>query len=89
MFSEAPTISYHAQIAVHQRWNRAGFWPLTRPDPFWLGDPTRSLSVVKQILDNGLTAVGQLRVWKVKPFSGLVYSISRLSESVLLEKTAW
>jgi len=40
------------------------FWPVIRPDPRWLltrwpdrPDPTGSLSVVKQILDNGLIAI--------------------------------
>jgi len=44
-----------------QRWNRVRIidpWPdPTRPGGIWPGDLTRSLSVVKQILDNGLTAV--------------------------------
>jgi len=74
------------------------FWPgdLTRPSGFWPGDdPTRSLSVVKQILDNGLIAVAvSVRpVGKTEPFSGLIYSIThtlyrrvtKMSESVLLE----
>jgi len=69
------------------------FWPLTRPNPVAFNpvtrpDPTRSLSVVKQILDNGLIAVS-VTCQKPKPLSDLIYSISRLSEFMLLQQTAW
>ena len=51
------------------------FSPVTGPDP------TRSLNVVKQILNNVLITVMytvqyQLPVRKPKPYSGLIYSIS-------------
>ena len=42
---------------------------------------------MKQILDNGLIAVS-VTCQETKPFSGLIHSISRLSESVLLELAA-
>jgi len=63
------------------------FWPVTpldpvACDPLTQSDQIRSLSIVKQILDNGLIVVS---VRKPKPFSGLIYTISWLSEFVLLE----
>jgi len=70
--------------AVHDRdGNSTGSGFLTRDpyrsDGFWPGDPTRpdptrSLSVVKQILNNGLTTVSvrlPVTVRKPKPFSAL------------------
>ena len=44
-------------------------WLLTR----W-PDLTQSLSIVKQILDNGFIAVS-VTCQETKPFSGLIYSI--------------
>jgi len=60
-FPSKPTSSLHL-LVLHMHVNLLlgriaemepgqDFWPLTRPDPI------RSLSVVKQILDNGLIAV--------------------------------
>ena len=48
----AMTACYSIISCTDQRWNRVRiFDPVTRPDPI------RSLSVVKQIIDNGLIAV--------------------------------
>ena len=55
-------------------------WPLTRPNPVAFDpvirlDQTRTLSVVKQILDNGLIAVS-VTYQETQPFSGRIYSIT-------------
>ena len=71
---------------MYQRWNQVRIFTRgpTQLGGFWPGDPTQSLSIVKQIFDNGLIAVS-VTCQEAKPFSVLIYRICRLSESVLLQ----